>query len=182
MSWTVGVDVGGTFTDFCAIDESTGEIHVGKTPSTPDNPARAIVDGLRALSDRFGFALSTVSRLSHGTTVGTKRAHSTTRWQRLSDHNRWFRDLLEIGRQTRPHMFDLYMDHPQPLVPRERRIELNERRPSRGSHTSTLRGRHRNCCARGTREWRASLPSAACSLFATPRMSKGGRGDSRHKL
>ena len=127
MSWTVGVDVGGTFTDFYAIDESTGEIHVGKTPSTPDNPARAIVDGLRALSDRFGFALSTVSRLSHGTTVGTNALIQRRGGKVALITTGGFRDLLEIGRQTRPHMFDLYMDHPQPLVPRERRIELNER-------------------------------------------------------
>ena len=105
MSWTVGVDVGGTFTDFYAIDETTGEIHVGKTPSTPDNPARAIVDGLRALSDRFGFALSTVSRLSHGTTVGTNALIQRRGGKVALITTGGFRDLLEIGRQTRPHMF-----------------------------------------------------------------------------
>jgi len=54
MVWTVGVDVGGTFTDFFAVDESNGSVHVGKFPSTPGNPAEAVLNGLEVLAQEHG--------------------------------------------------------------------------------------------------------------------------------
>ena len=66
-----GIDTGGTFTDFFAHNQSTGETHVGKWPSTPANPAQAILDGLQKMSGRHGIALAEVDHLAHGTTVGT---------------------------------------------------------------------------------------------------------------
>ncbi len=132
MHWTIGVDVGGTFTDFYAANDATGAYHVFKTPSTPTNPAEAILSGLTALCKQFAIPLDAVQRLSHGTTVGTNALI-----QRKGSHvalitTRGFRDLIEIGRQTRPHMFDLYKDHPPPLVEREHRIELDERIDAQG--------------------------------------------------
>jgi len=127
LVWTIGVDVGGTFTDFYASNEKTGIIHVDKTPSTPDNPAQAILDGLERLCAKHQIDFASISRLSHGTTVGTN-ALIQRRGSRVAlVTTQGFRDLLEIGRQTRPHMFDLQMDHPAPLVERQHRIELNER-------------------------------------------------------
>lgn len=70
-SWIVGVDVGGTFTDFSAVNDRTGEVHVFKRPSTPDDPSRAVLEGLREMADACGIALGEVSRLAHGTTVAT---------------------------------------------------------------------------------------------------------------
>ena len=69
MSWLIGVDVGGTFTDFYALDEASGEQHVHKTPSTPANPALAILDGLDALCEQAGIDPASVSRLAHGTAL-----------------------------------------------------------------------------------------------------------------
>ncbi len=127
MTWTIGVDVGGTFTDFYAKNNETGAYHVGKTSSTPANPANAILNGLVALCETHGIALDRIDRLSHGTTVGTN-ALIQRRGSRVAlITTRGFRDLLEIGRQTRPHMYDLQKDHPAPLVDREDRVELNER-------------------------------------------------------
>jgi len=71
MGWTIGVDVGGTFTDFYAINNDNGDIRVSKRPSTPSNPAEAILLGLGELSKEHDIPLNDVSRLGHGTTVGT---------------------------------------------------------------------------------------------------------------
>ncbi len=127
MSWTIGVDVGGTFTDFHAINDETGAHHVGKTSSTPANPANAILNGLTDLCEKHDIPLTGIRRLSHGTTVGTNALIQRRGSRVAMITTKGFRDLLEIGRQTRPHMYDLQKDHPAPLVDREHRSEVNER-------------------------------------------------------
>ena len=132
MGWTVGVDVGGTFTDFFAAKGDEGLIHVYKTSSTPSNPAEAILNGLDAMCEKFDIPMDQIDRLSHGTTVGTNALIQRTGSRVALVTTKGFRDLLEIGRQTRPHMYDLQIDHPEPLVGREHRIELNERIGAQG--------------------------------------------------
>ena len=127
MAWLIGVDVGGTFTDFCAFDGETGAIHVHKTPSTPDNPALAVIDGLLAMQETSGIDLAAVDRVAHGTTVATNALIQKRGGSVALITTGGFRDLLEIGRQIRPHMYDFQTDHPPPLVPRERRFEISER-------------------------------------------------------
>lgn len=127
MEWTLGVDVGGTFTDFYAFREGDAAGLVHKTPSTPDNPARAIIEGLGELCAREGIDLGSVARLAHGTTVATNALIERKGGRVALVTTEGFRDLLEIGRQTRPHMYSLQADHPQPLVPRQRRFEARER-------------------------------------------------------
>ena len=133
MSWSLGVDVGGTFTDFFALNEATAEVHVGKWPSTPSNPAQAILDGLDKLAAQHGIELKETNELAHGTTVGTNALIQRHGGKVALITTRGFRDLLEIGRQTRPHMYDLNKDHPPPLVPRELRLELEERVSAQGA-------------------------------------------------
>src|SRR5205823_503044 len=107
------VDSGGTFTDICLVDERTGDVRVWKVPSTPDDPSRAIergvVDGLRALTSD---GPDTVSYFGHGTTVATNALiqHRGARAGLITTQG--FRDLLEIGRQRRPHLYDLQADKP----------------------------------------------------------------------
>ena len=127
MAWAVGVDVGGTFTDFYAFDDESNVAVVHKVPSTPANPAQAIIDGLRALCAERGIDLGTIQHLAHGTTVATNALLQRRGATVALITTQGFRDLLEIGRQTRPHMFSLQKDHPLPLVPRERRLEVKER-------------------------------------------------------
>jgi N-methylhydantoinase A len=127
MSWSIGVDAGGTFTDFFARDAATGRVVRHKRPSTPDDPSRAILDGLEELAARGGIDLGQIVRLGHGTTVGTNALIQRRGGKVAMITTEGFRDLLEIGRQTRPHMFDLQRDAPPPVVPRERRLELAER-------------------------------------------------------
>ena len=133
MGWTIGVDVGGTFTDFFALDEAGGEVWLHKRPSTPDDPGRAIVEGIEAFARRPGRSGAKVRRLAHGTTVGTNALIQRQGGKVALVTTRGFRDLLEIGRQIRPHMYDLYADFPPPLVPRERRFEVSERIVADGS-------------------------------------------------
>ena len=126
--WRVGVDSGGTFTDVCLVDESTGEVRVWKVPSTPDDPSRAIaggvVDGLRAVTRD---STDAIAYFGHGTTVATNALlqHRGAATGLLTTEG--FRDLLEIGRQRRPHLYDLQADKPLVLVPRALRLELPER-------------------------------------------------------
>jgi N-methylhydantoinase A len=132
MAWTIGCDVGGTFTDFYAANHEAGTFHVHKTSSTPANPADAILNGLVAMCEKFDIPFEDIERLSHGTTVGTNALIQRTGSPVALLTTKGFRDLLEIGRQTRPHMYDLQADHPAPLVDRENRIELNERIGAQG--------------------------------------------------
>ncbi|MDH3233577.1 MAG: hydantoinase/oxoprolinase family protein, partial [Alphaproteobacteria bacterium] len=127
MSWLIGIDVGGTFTDFYALNAADGDVKLFKRPSTPANPAEAIVLGLRDMMAEFGIAAEDVTRLSHGTTVATNALIQRRGGQVALITTEGFRDLIEIGRQTRPHMFSLQIDHPEPLVARENRFEIAER-------------------------------------------------------
>jgi N-methylhydantoinase A len=122
MSTTLGVDVGGTFTDFFLANGTTGETRTHKVASTPDDPSRAILEGLRALVPAGGLAF-----LAHGTTVATNALIQRRGGKVALVTTAGFKDLLEIGRQTRPKIYDLKADHPEPLVPRERRFEVAER-------------------------------------------------------
>ena len=122
MSATLGVDVGGTFTDFFLKDEASGETRTLKVASTPDDPSRAILQGLRALTPAGNLSL-----LAHGTTVATNALIQRRGGKVALVTTAGFKDLLEIGRQTRPRIYDLKADHPEPLVPREHRFEVAER-------------------------------------------------------
>jgi N-methylhydantoinase A len=138
MTWMVGVDVGGTFTDFFAFDEASDRIVLHKVPSTPDKPAEAVIIGLRELARRHGIDLATVTRLSHGTTVATNALIERRGGKVALVVTEGFRDLIEIGRQIRPHVFSLQQDYPAPLVPRELRFEAPERVTANGEAVRAL--------------------------------------------
>ena len=112
MGWTIGVDVGGTFTDFFALDEAGGEVWLHKRPSTPDDPGRAIVEGIEAFARRPGRSGAKVRRLAHGTTVATNALIQRRGGKVALVVTEGFRDLIEIGRQIRPHVFNLQDDYP----------------------------------------------------------------------
>jgi len=138
LSWLIGIDVGGTFTDFYALNAVDGDVKLFKRPSTPANPAEAIVLGLRDMMAGFGITAGEVTRLSHGTTVATNALIQRRGGKVALITTKGFRDLIEIGRQTRPHMFSLQIDHPEPLVARENRFEIAERVLADGSVETPL--------------------------------------------
>lgn len=131
--YRIGFDVGGTFTDFTLLDEGTGAVHYFKVPSTPHDPSEAIGNGLAHLVQAFALDPAAVRHLGHGTTVATNLVIERKGARTGLITTRGFRDVLEIGRQTRPHLYDYDVVRPTPLVPRELRIEVDERVMSDGS-------------------------------------------------
>jgi N-methylhydantoinase A len=123
----VGVDSGGTFTDVCLFDEATGRIAVWKVPSTPDDPSRGIAEGVAEGVRRMDADAASISYFGHGTTVATNALiqHRGVKTGLITTDG--FRDLLEIGRQKRPDLYDLQADKPPPLVSRDARMEVPER-------------------------------------------------------
>ena len=138
MVWFIGVDVGGTFTDFYAFDVESGQERVYKTPSTPDDPAIAILTGLDALCETAEIPLDQISRFAHGTTVATNALLQRKGAPVALITTEGFRDLLEIGRQIRPKLYDFKADNPPPLVARQNRFEVKERVGARGEVVQSL--------------------------------------------
>src|SRR5580658_175827 len=127
MAWRVGVDSGGTFTDVCLFDDETGRVEVWKVSSTPDDPSKGIAAGVAEAMARVDAAPAGISYFGHGTTVATNALiqHRGARTGLITTDG--FRDLLEIGRQKRPDLYDLMADKPVPLVSRDLRFEVPER-------------------------------------------------------
>ncbi len=122
MSWIVGCDTGGTFTDVFAVSD-TGESRVAKVPSTPPRFDLGVVEGVRAL----GIEPSEVTTLFHGTTVTTNAVITRNGAHSALVTTRGFRDVLEIRRANRAELYDILWDPPEPLVRRRHRLEIDER-------------------------------------------------------
>ena len=127
MGWRVGIDSGGTFTDVCLFDDERGHVEVWKVPSTPDDPSQGIAHGVAESMSGVGAAPAQVAYFGHGTTVGTNALiqHCGTATGLIT--TKGFRDLLEIGRQKRPDLYDLQADKAPVLVSRDLRLEVEER-------------------------------------------------------
>lgn len=128
----IGVDVGGTFTDIAVNLDDGSNLILYKLPSTPLAPEQAIVDGLSTILSENGLSAAAVQRLSHGTTVGTNALIQKKYGKVALVTSKGFRDLLEIGRQTRPTVYDMHRDHPAPIVARALRFEVPQRRLATG--------------------------------------------------
>jgi N-methylhydantoinase A len=126
MRFRVGFDVGGTFTDF-ALQADDGRLLTGKRLTTPDEPARACVDGLRELVASAGLAWADLAQAIHGTTLGSNVVIERKGQGVALLTTRGFRDVLVIGREKRYHLYDLFVEKPAPLVPRSRIREVAER-------------------------------------------------------
>ena len=129
----VGVDVGGTFTDIAINLGDGSELILYKLSSTPDSPEKAIVDGIETVLQNKNLKAEDIKRFAHGTTVGTNALIERKCGKVALVTSEGFRDLLEIGRQTRPTVYDMHLDHPKPLVDRELRFEVPQRRLADGT-------------------------------------------------
>ena len=123
----IGVDVGGTNTDICAVDEKTGELMVYKLPSSLHDQSAAVVEGVQVIAKEYGFDGEDVDRFMHGTTVATNAILEGRGAKTALITTGGFRDLLEIGRQKRPDLYDIQADKARTLVTRDLRFEINER-------------------------------------------------------
>src|SRR5574341_1302386 len=129
----LGCDIGGTFTDFVLLDDETGEIKVYKCLTTPGDPSDAVEEGVRTLTKRVPSLAQKMKEVIHGTTLvinaiierkGARTGLITTEG---------FRDVLELGRETRYAPYDVFAEFPKPLVPRRLRMEASERVRADGS-------------------------------------------------
>lgn len=125
--YRIGFDVGGTFTDFTAIETGSGVTRHFKTSSTPHDPSEAIETGLRHFVETEGLVPESFEFIGHGTTVATNMVIERRGVPTGLITTRGARDVLEIGRQTRPHLYDYAITKPAPLVDRYMSIEVTER-------------------------------------------------------
>lgn len=134
----IGIDVGGTFTDFVMLDDATGQVETYKCLTTPSDPSDAIAEGIGALAKRQPGCVTRLEEVIHGTTLvinailerkGARTGLITTQG---------FRDVLELAREIRYAAYDVFAQIPEPLVPRERRLEVSERLRADGSVLSPL--------------------------------------------
>jgi N-methylhydantoinase A/oxoprolinase/acetone carboxylase beta subunit len=126
MRLRVGVDVGGTFTDVSAID-GAGRIAYAKVSSTPGDQAAGVMDALARLLRQLRARPEDVETFVHGTTVATNTLLERRGARVGLLVTEGFRDVLHIGRQSRPQLYDLWVRRPAPLVPRRFRREVRER-------------------------------------------------------
>jgi N-methylhydantoinase A len=126
MRFRVGFDVGGTFTDF-ALQANDGRLLTGKRLTTPDEPARACVEGLRELVASAGLGWADLAQAIHGTTLGSNVVIERKGRGVALLTTRGFRDILLIGREKRYQLYDLFVEKPAPLVPRSGIREVAER-------------------------------------------------------
>ena len=129
----VGVDIGGTFTDLMGVDGASGAVHIAKTPTTLEDRARGFLGGIAEL----GVTVPEIDWLVHGTTAGTNAVLERKGAKVGLITTRGFRDVLELGRRTRPHNYGMHGEF-EPLIKRYRRFEVTERIDARGAVLTPL--------------------------------------------
>jgi len=122
-----GVDIGGTFTDLTLVDDQSGRLWVGKILTTPGDPSVAVQEGLAQLLRETGTPAGGLGNVIHGTTLVTNAIIERKGARTALLTTRGFRDTVEIGRESRYDQYDLFLELPQPLVPRRWRREVAER-------------------------------------------------------
>ena len=137
VRYSVGVDIGGTFTDLVMIGDDAS-LHARKAPSTPDDYGRGIVAGLKALIDEVAVPAAAVDRVVHATTVATNAIVEGCGARAGLITTEGFRDVLEMRRLRIPEMYALNYPKPEPLVPRRLRLEVRERMGPRGEVRTAL--------------------------------------------
>ena len=127
LPYKLGVDIGGTFTDTVLINEVTGEIHIDKVLTTPDDPSRAVISLVQRISDRVNISADSIGGIIHGTTLVTNAIIERKGVKTGLITTKGFRDILEIGREMRYDIYDLFAKMPKPLVPRYLCTVVDER-------------------------------------------------------
>ncbi|MEW6093730.1 MAG: hydantoinase/oxoprolinase family protein, partial [Chloroflexota bacterium] len=141
-SLRIGIDIGGTFTDFVVYDPASGQLRTFKLLSTPHDPAEVVLMGLARIFEQHGAPLTTpgsqLATVIHGSTVATNALLERKGAATALVTTRGFRDVLQIGRQNRPALYDFFADPPTPLVPSELRFEVDERVDHEGNILQAL--------------------------------------------
>ena len=127
MSYRLGVDVGGTFTDLMLFDESSKGIALEKVPTTVSHQAVGIIEGIRKITEAVGIEPADITMFLHGTTAATNAILEHKGVSTALITTKGFADVLHIMRQNRPLLYDFFAQRPLPLVPRDLRFEVSER-------------------------------------------------------
>jgi N-methylhydantoinase A len=165
----IGVDVGGTFTDFVFADTETGRTLIHKTPTTRDDPARGVIAGIGELCARFDLPRPGINHVLHGTTIGTNAVleHDGARTGMITTAG--YRDIVHIGRHQRPQHYSIRQEIPwqdRELVQRRHRLTVAERlRPPRGEELVPLDEEGVRAAARALRAEGVEA-IAICFLFS----------------
>ena len=165
MAYMIGVDVGGTFTDFSVFNQETGELFNYKDSSTPADPSRAIVKGVGDVLHIKNAGPEEVSYLAHGTTVGTNALIEKKGCRLGLITTKGFKDLMEIGTQRRPSLYNLRAQKPYPLVPSGLNRTVTERIRYDGSVETPLDEEETRQVVRELKEQGVSA-IAVCTLFS----------------
>lgn len=133
MAFRIGIDIGGTFTDFALIDDHTGAISIHKQLTTPKDPSVAVLEGIDAILAERKASITDVSSVIHGSTLVTNALIERRGAPVGMLVTKGFRDVLDIALETRYDLYDLRIQLPRPLVPRNMRVEIDERVAADGS-------------------------------------------------
>ena len=125
--YRLGIDIGGTFTDLVLMDEASGEMLSFKTPSVPDDPAQAVLNGIELLRREHGIAPASIGYFVHGTTLGLNTVIQRAGARTGLLVTKGFRDILEIGRLRLSDPTNFYVEKVKPLVARQHVGEIDER-------------------------------------------------------
>jgi N-methylhydantoinase A len=126
----IGADIGGTFTDFVTFDQSTGEFNTFKLLSTPSNPAEAVLEGIQMILDQNSIQNSQNNprvSITHGSTIATNSLLERKGARTALVTSKGFKDVLQIGRQDRPELYDLEVRPRPTLIDQNLRFEVDER-------------------------------------------------------
>ncbi|MBS7700563.1 MULTISPECIES: hydantoinase/oxoprolinase family protein [unclassified Chelatococcus] len=134
----IGVDIGGTFTDFTLFDDGDRIARTHKQLTTPDDPSRAVIEGTGTITASAGLSPKDVGTIVHGTTLVTNAVIERRGVSTAMLVTKGFRDLLDIGAERRYDLFDLTIAFPKPVVPRALRIEVPGRLRYDGSEVMAL--------------------------------------------
>ncbi|RVT92923.1 hydantoinase/oxoprolinase family protein [Sphingomonas crocodyli] len=127
MGFRVGVDVGGSFTDFAILDESDQSVRTLKVLSRPDEPGAEVIKGLTTIEAEYGISPSDISYFTHGTTVGVNTVIQRNGIKLALFATRNFEDVLELARLKIPQIHNLLSKRPEPLISRDRVFSIDER-------------------------------------------------------
>lgn len=131
-SYRLGCDIGGTFTDFVLVNDSSGEFRTHKCLTTPADPSDAVEEGIRQLLNQHPDVMPNLGEIIHGTTLVINAIIERKGAQTGLITTKGFKDVLELGRELRYDAYDIFAEYPEPLVPRYLRKEVNERIASDG--------------------------------------------------
>ncbi|HTH74320.1 MAG TPA: hydantoinase/oxoprolinase family protein [Trinickia sp.] len=132
MGLRIGVDIGGSFTDFAVLDEQTRTVRALKVFSRPDKPGSEVIAGMQGLRERFGIDPRDIVYFTHGTTVGVNAVVQRKGLRLALITTRHFEDVLDIARLKIPDMYNLMSRRPDPLIPRDRVFGIDGRLTAEG--------------------------------------------------